>query len=178
MSNSVWPYRRQPTRLHCPLDSPGKNTGVVCHFLLQCMQVKSESEVTQSCLTLCDPMTAAYQAPPTMGFSRQEYWSGVPLPSPNHVLSVSKLIKEGMTLAPHNLTSKFVIYRHFFWVLYFMAISVTREFIFWKMFVHRNPYVPHRHGVLCNIRKMWKQPKLKWRGKSALPWRHLLAVDK
>ena len=76
------PHRQQLTRLHRPLDSPGRNTGVVCHFLLQCMQVKSESEVTQSCLTLCDPMTAAYQAPPTMGFSRQEYWSGLPLPSP------------------------------------------------------------------------------------------------
>ena len=90
------------------------------------MKVKSLSHVQ----LLVTPWTAAYQAPPTMGFSRQEYWSGVPLPSPNHVLSVSKLIKEGMTLAPHNLTSKFVIYRHFFWVLYFMAISVTREFIF------------------------------------------------
>ena len=56
MSNSVWPYRRQPTRLLCPWDSPGKNTGVGCHFLLQCMKVKSESEVAQSCPTLCDPM--------------------------------------------------------------------------------------------------------------------------
>ena len=46
------------------------------------MKVKSESEVAQSCLTLNDPMAAAYQAPPSMGFSRQEYWSGVPLPSP------------------------------------------------------------------------------------------------
>ena len=46
------------------------------------MKVKSESEVVQSCLTLSDPWTAAYQAPPSMGFSRQEYWSGVPLPSP------------------------------------------------------------------------------------------------
>ena len=52
-----------------------------CHFLLQCMKVKSESEVTQSCPTLSDPMTAAYQVPLSMGFSRQEYWSGVPLPS-------------------------------------------------------------------------------------------------
>ena len=43
------------------------------------MKVKSESEVAQSCLTLRDPWTAAYQAPPPMGFSRQEYWSGVPL---------------------------------------------------------------------------------------------------
>ena len=59
----------------------GKNTGVGCHFLLQCMKVKSESEVTQSCLTLRDPMTAAYQAPPSMGFSSQEHWSGVPVPS-------------------------------------------------------------------------------------------------
>ena len=177
MSNSVWPHRWQPTRLPRPWDSPGKNTGVGCHFLLQCMKVKSESEVAQSCptpsdpmdcslpgssvhgifqarvlewgaiaistmrpssaakllqlcLTLCDPIddsapvspipgilqartlewvaisfsnalkwkvkvkslscirplatpwTAAYQAPPSMGFSRQEYWSGVSLPSP------------------------------------------------------------------------------------------------
>ena len=49
-------HRRQPTRLPHPWDSPGKNTGVGCHFLLQCMKVKSESEVTQSCLTLSDPM--------------------------------------------------------------------------------------------------------------------------
>ena len=130
MSNSVWPHRRQPTRLPHPWDSPGRNTGVGCHCLLQCRNVKSESEVTQLCPTLSDPMdcspsgssihgifqarvlewvaiafsnagmwkvkvkslscvqllaipwTAAHQAPPSMGFSRQEYWSGVPLPSP------------------------------------------------------------------------------------------------
>ena len=56
MSNSLRPHRRQPTRLPCPWDSSGKNTGVGCHFLLQCMKVKSESEVAQSCLTLSDPM--------------------------------------------------------------------------------------------------------------------------
>ena len=56
VSDSVWPHRRQPTRLPRPWDSPGKNTGVGCHFLLQCMKVKSESEVTQSCPTLSDPM--------------------------------------------------------------------------------------------------------------------------
>ena len=50
------PHRRQPTRLPRPWDSPGKNTGVGCHFLLQCVKVKSESEVTQSCPTLSDPM--------------------------------------------------------------------------------------------------------------------------
>ena len=52
----MWPRRRQPTRLPHPWDSPGKNTGVGCHFLLQCMKVKSESEVAQSCPTLTDPM--------------------------------------------------------------------------------------------------------------------------
>ena len=56
VSDSVWPHRRQPTRFLCPWDSPGKNTGVGCHFLLQCMKVKSESEVAQSCPTLSDPM--------------------------------------------------------------------------------------------------------------------------
>ena len=56
MSDSVWPHRWLPTRHHRPWDSPGKNTGVGCHFLLQCMKMKSEREVAQSCLTLSDPM--------------------------------------------------------------------------------------------------------------------------
>ena len=56
MSDSVRPHRRQPTRLPRPWDSPGKNTGVGCHCLLQCMKVKSEREVAQSCPTLSDPM--------------------------------------------------------------------------------------------------------------------------
>ena len=56
MSDSVQPHRRQPTRLPHPWDSPGKNTGVGCHFLLQCLTVKSESEVAQLCLTPSDPM--------------------------------------------------------------------------------------------------------------------------
>ena len=56
MSDSVQPHRRQSTRLPHPWDSSGKNTGVGCHFLLQCMKVKSESEVDQSCPTLSDPM--------------------------------------------------------------------------------------------------------------------------
>ena len=133
MSNSVGPHRRQPTRLSRPWDSPGKNTGLGCHFRLQCMKVESESEVAQSCPILSDPMdcsppgslvhgifqarvlvwgaivfspllwllllllsrfscvrlcatpeTPAYQALPSLGFSRQEHWSGLPFPSPMH----------------------------------------------------------------------------------------------
>ena len=56
MSDSARPQRWQYTRLRCPWDSPGKNTGVGCHFLLQCMKVKSESKVAQSCPTPSDPM--------------------------------------------------------------------------------------------------------------------------
>ena len=56
VSDSVQPRRWQPTRLPCPWDSPGKNTGVGCHFLLQCMKVKNESEVTLLCPTLSDPV--------------------------------------------------------------------------------------------------------------------------
>ena len=63
-----------------PWDSPGKNTGVGCHFLLQCMKVKMKSP--SRVWLLATPWTAAYQAPPSMGFSTQEYWSGLPLPSP------------------------------------------------------------------------------------------------
>ena len=55
------------------------------------MKVKSESEVAQSCPTLATPWTAAYQAPPSMGFSRQKYWSGVPLPSPSNSVRESQL---------------------------------------------------------------------------------------
>ena len=125
----VRPHRRQPTRLPRPWDSPGKNTRVGCHFFLQCMKVKTESEVAQSCATPSIPMycslpgssvhgicqarvlewgatafstlllllscfslvwldatpeTAAHQAPQSLGFPRQEHWSGLPFPSPMH----------------------------------------------------------------------------------------------
>ena len=74
-------HRQQPTRLPHPWDSPGKNPAVGCHFLLQCMKVKSESEVAQSFPTLSDPMDCSLPGSSVHGFSRQEYWSGVPLPS-------------------------------------------------------------------------------------------------
>ena len=122
VSDCVRPHRRQPTRLPHPWDSPGKNTGVSCHFLLQCMKVKSDWVILHcvyvpqlSYLSICwwtsrllpcpgyykqccnehwgtrvsfkwshsvmsnsaTPWTAAYQAPPSMRFSRQEYWSWV-----------------------------------------------------------------------------------------------------
>ena len=65
-----------------PWDSPGKNTGVGCHFLLQCMKLKSEGKSLSRVRFITTPWTVAHQAPPSMGFPRQAYWSGLPLPSP------------------------------------------------------------------------------------------------
>ena len=72
VSDSVWPHRRQPTRLPRPWDSPGKNTGVGCHFLLQLRKVKSESEVAQSCPTLGDPMDCSLPGPSIRGILQAE----------------------------------------------------------------------------------------------------------
>ena len=90
------PHRCQSTRLPRPWDSPGKNTGVGCHFLLQCVKVKSESEVAQSCPTLSDPMDHSLQTPPSMGFSRQGSYQ--------RLLWV-KVTQLCLTLQPHGLYS-------------------------------------------------------------------------
>ena len=92
VSDSVRPHRWQPTRLPRPWDSPGKNTGVGCHFLLQCMQVKSESEVAQLCPILSNSMDYSLSGSSIHRFSRQEYWSGMPLPSPYDKATIIKTI--------------------------------------------------------------------------------------
>ena len=78
-------------------NSPGKNTGVGCHFLLQCMEVKSERKSLSRVWLFATPCTAAYQAPPSMGLARQEYWSGVPLPSPKINLCLHKNVHSTVT---------------------------------------------------------------------------------
>ena len=86
---TVRPHIRQAIRPPSPWNSPGKNTGVGCHFLLQCMKMKSQSRFSNekmkslSCVRLfATSWTVAYQAPPSMGFSGQECWSGLPFPFP------------------------------------------------------------------------------------------------
>ena len=76
------PHRQQPARLPHPWDSPGKNTGVGCHSFSNAWKWKVKVKSLSCVRLLATPWTAAHQAPPSMGFSRQEYWSGVPLPSP------------------------------------------------------------------------------------------------
>ena len=79
MSDSVRPHRWPPTRLLCSWDSPGKNTGVGCHFLLQCMKVKSESEVSQSCPTLSDLMDPSVPGSSVHGIfqARVQEWGAI-----------------------------------------------------------------------------------------------------
>ena len=90
MSDSVRPHRRQPTRLPRPWDSPGKNTGVGCHSFSNALKWKVKVKSLSRVRLLATPWTAAYQAPSSMGFSRQEHWSGWPLPSPGN-LQLAKL---------------------------------------------------------------------------------------
>ena len=84
MSDSVRPQRWQPTRLPRPWDSPGKNTGVGCHFLLQCMKVKSESEVAQSCPTLSDPTDCSLRGSSVYGIfqARVLEWGAIAFSAP------------------------------------------------------------------------------------------------
>ena len=86
VSGSVRPHGQKPTRLPFPWDSPGKNTGVGCHFLLQCIRVESESEISQLCLTLSNTMDCSLLGSSIHVIFQARYWNGVPLPYPVMVL--------------------------------------------------------------------------------------------
>ena len=110
VSGSVRPQRRQPTRLHRPWDSPGKNTGVGCHFLLQCMKEKSESEVAQSCPTLSDPMDCSPPGSSVHGTlqARALEWAAIALS--RAVLAYSKTASLRSNLFFFPLKKKFGVY--------------------------------------------------------------------
>ena len=84
------PHRRQPTRLPHPWDSPGKNTGMGCHFFLQCMKVKSESEVAQLCPTLSDPTDCSSPGSSVHGIfqARVLEWSATAFSNTNNYIYI------------------------------------------------------------------------------------------
>ena len=99
VSNSVRPHRRQPTRLPRPWDSPGKNTGVGCHFLLQCMKVKSERENAQSCPTLSNPMDCSLPGSSIHGIfpARILEWGAIAI-----YLSQSRYLTDACVMKEHH----------------------------------------------------------------------------
>ena len=101
------PHRRQPTRLPRPWDSPGKNTGVGCHFLLQCMKVRSESEVAQSCPTPSDPMDCSPPGPSVHGIfqARVPEWGAIAF---NHLLFSTRILEMFATLCIYVFIFKLV----------------------------------------------------------------------
>ena len=112
MSDSVRPQRRQPTRLPYPWDSPGKNTGVGCHFLLQCMKGKSESEVALSCPTLRDPIVCSLPGSSVHGIfqARGLEWGAIAFsrdfPSSTYIyLGIRENIGEFSSMQLHHMCS-------------------------------------------------------------------------
>ena len=92
MSDSARPHKRQPTRLPLPWDSPGKNTGVGCHFLLQSMKVKSKSEVAQSCPTLSYPINCSLPGSSVHGIFQTRVLKWVAIAFSNESLGKTNLI--------------------------------------------------------------------------------------
>ena len=101
MFDSVRPHGLQPTGLLRPWDSPGKNTGVGCHFLFQCMKVENESEVAQSCLTLSDPMDCSLPGSSIHGIFQATVleWGAIAFP-----MEISQETKNRFTMWPRNFT--------------------------------------------------------------------------
>ena len=117
MSNSLRPHRRQPTRLPRPWDPSGKNTGVGCHFLLQCMKVKSESEAAQSCQTLRDPMDCGLPGSSIHGIfqARVLEWGAIALSARCSLATVNYLSNFLEVLSPTRLqlfTNEFLKITH------------------------------------------------------------------
>ena len=141
MSNSVRPHRWQPTRLPRPWDSPGKNTGVGCHFLLQCMKVKSESEVAQSCPTLSNLMDCSLPGSSVHGIfqARVLEWGAIAF-SNNGLLHLKKIFF---------LTICFCFWLHWVFIAVW-AFSAHGKQVFLCVAVHRllvavaSPVVGHR----------------------------------
>ena len=119
VSDSVLPHRWQPTRFPRPWDSPGKNTGVGCHFLLQCMKVKGESEVAQLCLALCKPMDCSPAGSSVHGIFQARVLEWVAI-----AFSI------GIAYPPRIPMASFVVYsliqweQTFLWVAEFFIIAI------------------------------------------------------
>jgi len=149
MSDSVRPHRQQPTRLPCPWDSPGKNAGVACHFLFQCMKVKSESEVTQSCPTLCNPTDCSPPGSSAHGIfqARVLEWGAIafsnsivdsrPKGFHCHTILRNPVLNE-IVVFPHRLSQNFSV---------LMCMTNLWEYYFPNFYNHGIPFIHYILGL-------------------------------
>ena len=137
VSDSVRPHRRRPTRLPHPWDSPGKNTGEGCHFLLQCVKVKSESEVTQSYLTLSDPMDCSLPGSSIHGIfqARVLEWGAIAFSTRR--LNEAFFYKQERISIPEGPTGSFLISKYL--LLSLAEVSIQGE------------YFNHFFKLLCSL---------------------------
>ena len=137
MSDSVQPQRRQSTRLPRPWDSPGKNTGVGCHFFLQCMKVKRESEVAQSCPTPSDAMDCSLPGSSAHGIfqARVLEWGTIAFSgNSNHIVtnSIKNLKKIHLKIIfkkSHNSVMEQCCIFFFPWYFQIFLIAINKKLV-------------------------------------------------
>ena len=139
ISDSVQPHRQQPTRLPRPWDSPWKNTGVGCHFLLQCMKVKSESEVAQLCSTLSNPMDCSPPDSSVHGIfqARVLEWGAIAFSMIN-LYSILKSRDIALSTKVH-LVKAMVFSSSHIWIreLDYKASRVPKNWCFWTVMLEK-----------------------------------------
>ena len=149
MSDSVRPHRRQPTRLPRPWDSPGKNTGVGCQFLLQCMKLKNESEVIQSCPTCSNPIDHSPPGSSLHGIFQARVLEWGALPSPILAIDYSY---QGLSLCQALQMSLHFITRQ----LYMVGISIVSHFLHEKINTQRDYFLCHT-AILFQTKKTFNK---------------------
>ena len=155
------PHRQQPTRLPRPWDSPGKNTGVGCHCLLQCMKVKRESEVTQSCLTLSNPMDCSLPGSSVHGIfqARVLEWGAIAFSKDFHAINSKYTLKCVASWAKLTLITKHV------WQAGLPLLSIEVSQVHCITWLHGQSYTQagqvgacdllSQFGECCEIQQTW-----------------------
>ena len=150
----MWPQRQQPTRLPRPWDSPGKSTRVGCHFLLQCMKVKSESEVAQSGPTLSNPMDCSPPGSSAHGVFQARALEWAPVPSPSLMLTTAKSPWQTMLPWANHLTSE-PPFSHL-WNGTKTSTSLTEYETRWKLKALEVPRSPWKKSTATGQQQLWE----------------------
>ena len=134
------PHRRQSRRLPRPWDSPGKSTGVGCNFLLQCMKVKNESEVAQSCLTLCNPLDCSLPGSPIHGIfqARVPEWGAIAFSYPSILMLNSLLCHKAFSDSPARM-NHFYAFSYLVWrgPSHFLRFCFRGSYVFSNFMDHK-----------------------------------------